>query len=77
MNIKLLLTIVLLSTTLGLSQSWMHSGNFNPDSLKSITVSGKVTADSSMMNGMYYLDVNNDNKPDYILNLGPYWYNPD
>ena len=77
MKIKFLFTIFLLYTAIGFSQGWMRSGNFNPDSLKSVTVSGKVTADSSMMNGMYYLDVNNDNKPDYILNFGPYWYKPD
>ena len=77
MNLKFLVTIILLVSTLGFSQGWMHSGNFNPDSLKSIIVSGKVIADSSMMNGMYYLDVNNDSKPDYMLNLGPVWYKPD
>jgi len=77
MRIKFLFTIILLSSALGFSQGWIHSGNFNPDSLKQISVSGKVIADSSMMNGMYYLDINNDNSPDYMLNLGPVWYKPD
>lgn len=26
---------------------------------------------------MYYLDINSDNSPDYMLNLGPVWYKPD
>jgi hypothetical protein len=52
-------------------------GTFNPDSLKPITLSGNVIMDSSTMNRMYYLDVNNDKKPDYILDFGPYWYKPD
>ena len=76
-KLKFLFTIILFASTLGFSQGWMHSGNFNPDSLKPISVSGKIIADSSMMNGMYYLDINNDNTPDYMLNLGPVWYKPD
>jgi hypothetical protein len=80
MKIKFLITIFFLAAALSFSQGWMNggrSGNFNPDSLKSITISGKVIADSLMMNGMYYLDINNDNNADYILILGPYWYKPD
>ena len=76
-NLKFLFTIILLASTFGFSQGWMHSGNFNPDSLKPISVYGKIIADSSMMNGMYYLDINSDNSPDYMLNLGPVWYKPD
>ena len=76
-KLKFLFTIILFASTLGFSQGWMHSGNFNPDSLKPISVSGKIIADSSMMNGMYYLDINNDNTPDYMLHLGPVWYKPD
>jgi len=72
-----LITIILLISTLSFSQGWIHSGNFDPDSLKSITVSGKIISDSITMNGMYFLDVNRDNTPDYILIFGPYWYNPD
>ena len=77
MRIKFLITLMLLPAAILFSQGMMHSGNFNPDSLKSITISGKVIADSSSMNGMYYLDTNSDNKPDYILNMGPFWYKPD
>ena len=76
-KIKYLFALLILSAPLSFSQIWMHSGNFNPDSLKPITVTGKVVADSLMMNGMYYLDADNDNKPDYILNFGPFWYKPD
>ena len=79
MRLRFLYTVLfLLSAVYGIhAQSWMHSGNFNPDSLMPVSVSGKIIADSSMMNGMYYLDINGDNTPDYMLNLGPYWYNPD
>ncbi len=52
-------------------------GNFNPDSLKPVTLTGKIIADSSFMNGMYFIDVNNDNAADYALIFGPDWYTPD
>lgn len=77
MKLRFSFAIVFLASALTFCQGWMMGGNFNPDSLKLVTLTGKVTADSSMMNGMYYLDVNNDTKPDYILNFGPYWYKPD
>lgn len=60
-----------------INNSLFMTGNFNPDSLKEISVSGKIIADSSMMNGMYFLDVNNDNSADYVLVFGPDWYTPD
>lgn len=75
-----IILLLLLAGVITRAQSNMVSeryGNFNPDSLKQISVTGKVIADSSMINGMYYLDINNDNKPDYMLNFGPYWYKPD
>ncbi|MEJ2613324.1 MAG: hypothetical protein P8Z35_00045 [Ignavibacteriaceae bacterium] len=59
-------------------QGYYPGGNFNPDSLETVTVSGRVMVDSVLsIHPMYYLDANNDNQPDYMLNFGPYWYEPD
>ncbi len=67
---------VMMSTILG--QGYYAGGNFNPDSLETITVSGIVMVDSSLsMHPVYFLDKNNDNQPDYMLNFGPFWYEPD
>lgn len=76
-KIMYLLILVLLGTKISFGQGWMHGGNFNPDSLSPVTLTGKILADSSMMNGMFYLDTNFDNNSDYMLNFGPIWYAPD
>ncbi len=59
-----------------------HHGNgngwyCNPDSLTDTTVTGTVIVDSMMMMQNYYLDINNDGEADYMLNFGPWWYEPD
>ena len=59
-------------------QEYYPGGNYNPDSLKTIYVSGKVLVDSvTSFHPVYFLDTNNDGNPNYILNFGPYWYEPD
>ncbi len=73
----LFITFFLLTAGFGFSQGFMHDSNFDPDSLSPVTLTGKIIADSAIMNGMYYIDVNGDNNADYILNFGPYWYAPD
>ncbi len=50
---------------------WIH------DSLQTVELSGKAIVDSTFMMAMYYLDTNNDNIPDYVLNFGPWWYEPE
>lgn len=53
-------------------------GFINPDSIEVVTKSGTAIVDTtSMMHTMYYLDENNDGQPDYLLNFGPFWYEPD
>ncbi len=52
-------------------------GFINPDSIQTITVSGTAIVDSTSMHTMYYLDENNDGTPDFMLNFGPWWYEPD
>ena len=55
-----------------------HGGHYNPDSLEVVTVNGSAIVDTTNgMHLMYYLDVNNDGIPEYILNFGPWWYQPD
>ena len=41
-----------------------------------VTVSGYAIVDSTFMMEHYYLDENNDGTPDYFLNFGPPWYDP-
>ncbi|HSD65034.1 MAG TPA: T9SS type A sorting domain-containing protein, partial [Ignavibacteriaceae bacterium] len=53
-------------------------GFINPDSIQTVTKSGKAIVDTTtMMHPMYYLDENNDGTPDFMLNFGPWWYEPD
>ena len=73
--------IVFMLMLFGFIQSNLNAQNhdygyFNPDSLTQITVSGTAIVDSSFMHPMYYLDENNDGTADYVLNFGPYWYEP-
>jgi hypothetical protein len=60
-----------------LAAGHQQGGTFHPDSLQLITVSGTATNDSSMVHPMYYLDESGDEVADYLLNFGPYWYQPD
>lgn len=48
-----------------------------PDTLVQVTLSGRVTVDTSLPMPIYYLDVNGDNTNEYYLNFGPIWYSPD
>jgi hypothetical protein len=52
-----------------------HHGMW-PDSLETITISGKAIIDSTHFMPMYYLDVDNDGKAEYHLSFGPNWYEP-
>jgi hypothetical protein len=57
---------------------WHHGdGHYFSDSLETITVSGKIIVENTMMYPMYYLDENDDGQADYYLNFGPHWYQPD
>ncbi|MCU7494408.1 MAG: T9SS type A sorting domain-containing protein [Ignavibacteria bacterium] len=49
---------------------------FMHDSLTTVTVSGKIIADTTFVNERFFIDTNNDSIPDYGLNFGPYWYTP-
>ncbi|HEX2868205.1 MAG TPA: T9SS type A sorting domain-containing protein [Ignavibacteriales bacterium] len=50
----------------------------DPDSLQTVTVSGKIIVDSTASNvSRYYLDIDGNGTRDYILSFGPAWYKPD
>ncbi|MGE5431312.1 MAG: hypothetical protein ACM3QX_09570, partial [Syntrophomonadaceae bacterium] len=49
---------------------------FMHDSIKTVTVTGKVFVDTTFVNERFLIDTNNDSLPDYSLNFGPYWYKP-
>lgn len=55
-----------------------HHGCYDPDSLEVVTVNGYAIVDTTIgMHAMYYLDEDNNGTPDYFLNFGPWWYEPD
>ncbi|MFC2117049.1 T9SS type A sorting domain-containing protein [Bacteroidota bacterium] len=47
------------------------------DSLEVITVTGTAMLDTSYFYYHYYLDINDDENPDYTLNFGPPWFQPE
>ncbi len=60
-----------------------HSGRssygfgFNHDSTVTVSLSGVALIDSTYYMNHYFLDVDNDGTPDYSLNFGPFWYQPE
>ncbi len=72
--------MLMLLSVVSLSAQGMRSGGMGfmfPDTLAQLTLSGKVTVDTSLPMPIYSIDVNNDGKADYYLNFGPVWYSPD
>lgn len=69
--------ILLMNSGQMFAQMWGGGGWSSRDTLTTITVTGKVIIDSTMMHPMFYLDKNADGLTDYHLNFGPYWYQPD
>jgi hypothetical protein len=60
-----------------------HAGNCsgyafgtNGTTAQTVTLSGTVLVDTTYFMDQYYLDENKDGKPDYFLNFGPWWYEP-
>lgn len=47
------------------------------DSLETVELTGTALVDSTMIFAQYYLDVDADTIPDYHLNFGPPWYEPE
>ena len=47
------------------------------DSAQSVALTGKALVDTTYFMNMYYLDTDNDGRPDYFLNFGPWWYEPE
>lgn len=54
----------------GYGFGWMH------DTLKTIELTGTALVDTTFYMNYYYLDTDNDGKPNYFLNFGPFWYEP-
>ncbi|MBI5662367.1 MULTISPECIES: T9SS type A sorting domain-containing protein [Ignavibacterium] len=73
-NICLLILFALASYA---NAQMMGGGHFRPDKADTITVTGTVIVNETYPHPMYFLDTNNDNQPDYHLNFGPWWYQPD
>ena len=53
------------------------TGFMFPDTLKQVSLSGKITVDTLHIMPVYYLDINGDGTNEYYLNFGPVWYKPD
>ena len=70
--------IVLLILSTIFTASFAQSRHYDPDTLQVVTVNGFAIVDTTIgMDKMYYLDEDNDGTPDYFLNFGPWWYEPD
>jgi len=75
---KLYILLMILFPTFAVFAQMGGGGGFiDPDSIETVTVTGSAIVDTTMMHPMYYLDENNDGTPDYMLNFGPWWYEPD
>ena len=57
-------------------ENWWHQSQWT-DSLEVVTVSGVVLVDTTYFYFHYYLDEDGDAEPDYLLNFGPHWYEPE
>ncbi len=77
-NLKLFF-VMMLGSLFSVSFAQMHQGHggYNPDSLEVVTVEGYAIVDTNFIHPMYFLDEDNDGVEDYLLNFGPYWYEPD
>jgi len=56
---------------MGYGFGWEH------DTLVTTEITGTALVDTTFFMNHYYLDINNDSEPDYFLNFGPYWYEPE
>jgi hypothetical protein len=76
-SILFFFAFLFLQISQGISQGSHHGGHFNPDSLTIISITGTTIIDSSTFHPTYFIDENGDEIADFILNFGPYWYQPD
>lgn len=79
-HIMTFLTMIMIFTLSNIfaQHNFHDEGNYHPDSLETVSLVGTVVVDSSQtVHPFYYLDVDNDGGEDYLLNFGPYWYEPD
>lgn len=54
-----------------------YAFGFDHDSLTTVQLNGRTLVDSTFVMNHYYLDVDNDELPDYFLNFGPPWFEPE
>jgi len=55
---------------MGFAFGWLR------DTLRTVELTGTALVDSTFIYEMYFLDVDGDTIPDYFLNFGPPWYEP-
>ena len=58
-------------TGMGYAFGWMH------DSVRTQELSGIVLTDTTFIYTVFYLDTDSDSLPDFYLNFGPPWYQPE
>ena len=59
------------SGMIGYGFGWEHG------TISNIKISGTVLVDATFFMNHYQLDVSGDTYPDYYLNFGPFWYEPE
>lgn len=74
---KVIFTILFLGVFTILSAQMHGGGQYDPDSLETVSVTGIVITETTAFHSIYYLDIDNDAIADYHLNFGPWWYQPD
>ena len=55
----------------GFAFGWLN------DTLRTLSVDGVAVIDTTFIHEQYYLDDDGDGTPEYFLNFGPPWYEPD
>lgn len=76
-NIKKMIVLLISFLPTGIYAGSLNNGYCDPDSLTPVTISGKAVVVNVGLHSIYYLDEDGDNVNDYILNFGPFWYEPE
>ena len=53
-----------------------YAYGYNTGKPQTVTLTGTALVDTTFFMNMYYLDTDNNGTPNYLLNLGPWWYQP-
>lgn len=58
-------------------QGGQYGFGWEHDTIETVNIDGVVLSDTTFYMNHYYLDTDNDALPNYTLNFGPPWYEPE